>query len=93
VRQPRIQACRQAEFAPQVVLDSGSMELLLRLAEANLGVASCSRLALSGREQLAIVPLHNPQISRTMAIAARKGRTLSPAAARMRNYLLQRIRR
>jgi DNA-binding transcriptional LysR family regulator len=93
VRQTLSQACRQAGFAPQVVLDSGSMELLLRLVEANLGVAVIPRLALSGHEQLAVLPLHNPQISRTMALASREGRALSPAAARMRDYLIERIRR
>jgi DNA-binding transcriptional LysR family regulator len=93
VRQALIQACRQAGYLPQVALDSGSMALLLRLAEANLGVAVIPRLALSGGERLAVVPLRNPQISRTMALVAREGRALAPAAARMHDYLVERARR
>ncbi|MBX0329615.1 LysR family transcriptional regulator [Oscillochloris sp. ZM17-4] len=93
VRQALSQACRQAGFTPQVVLDSGSMELLLRLVEANLGVAVIPRMALGGDERLAVVPLHTPTISRTMALVSREGRTLAPAAARMRDYLIERLRR
>lgn len=93
IRQTLSQACRQAGFQPQVTLDSGSMELLLRLVEADLGVAVIPRLALSGRERLVVVPLHNPTISRTMALVSREGRALTPAAARMRDYLIERIRR
>lgn len=93
VRQAFDQACRQAGFAPQVALDSGSMQLLIRLVEANLGVAVIPRLALSGGERLAVVPLHSPRITRTMALISREGRSLSPAASRMCDYLIATIRR
>jgi DNA-binding transcriptional LysR family regulator len=92
VRQALTQACRQAGFAPHVVLDSGSMALLLRLVEANLGVAVIPRLALGGGERLTVVPLHSPMISRTMALVVREGRALAPAAARMRDYLIEQIK-
>jgi LysR family transcriptional regulator, transcription activator of glutamate synthase operon len=93
IRQVLSQACRQAGFAPRIVLDSGSMELLLRLVEANLGVAVIPPLALSGNERLAVRPLHDPPISRTMVLVSRQGRALAPAALRMREYLIERLRR
>ncbi len=92
VRQALIQACRQAGYTPQVVLDSGSMALLLRLVAANLGVAVIPRLALGGDERLAVVRLHNPTIRRTMALISREGRALSPAAARMRDDLVEHLK-
>lgn len=93
VRQALSQACRQAGFVPQIMLDSGSMELLLRLVEANLGVAVVPRLALGGSERLAAVPLQNPALTRTMALISRDGRALAPAAARMRDYLIETLQR
>jgi DNA-binding transcriptional LysR family regulator len=69
------------------------MELLLRLVEANLGIAVIPLLAITPREQLAVVPLHDPPLTRTMALASREGRALAPAAARMRDYLVERLRR
>jgi len=93
IRQALDQACRQAGFSPHVVLDSGSMELLLRLVEANLGLAVIPPLALAGAERLAVVPLRDPSITRTMVLVSHGRRGLTPAAQRMRDYIVERLRR
>ena len=93
IRQALAQACRQAGFAPRVMLDSGSMELLLRLVEANLGVAVVPRLVTAGREELVFLPLRDPPLTRTMGLVSREGRALAPAVIRMRDFIIERLRR
>jgi DNA-binding transcriptional LysR family regulator len=93
IRQALTLACRQAGFAPRVMLDSGSMELLLRLVEANLGVAVVPRLVVEGRDQLAALPLHDPPLTRTMGLVWREGRVLAPAVARLRDFVVERLSR
>lgn len=93
VREATTQACRQAGFMPQVVLDSGSIELVLRLVAADLGIAIIPPIALTGAEPLAVRPLHDPPIRRTMGLATRDGRALTPAATRMRDDVIASLRR
>lgn len=93
IREALGQACRQAGFAPRVMLDSGSMELLLRLVEANLGVAVVPRLVTVGRDELVFLPLRDPPLTRTMGLVSRGGRALAPAVARMRDFIVERLRR
>jgi DNA-binding transcriptional LysR family regulator len=93
VRDATLRACRDVGFLPKVVLDSGSMELLLRMAEAGLGIALVPPLALKGDEKLAVLALREPQLERTMALVAREGRTLTPAAQRLHSFLVNELRR
>ncbi len=93
VREATMQACRQAGFVPQIVLDSGSIELVLRLVAAGLGVAIIPPVALTGSEPLAVRTLTNPPIKRTMGLATREGRALTPAAARMRDDVIASLTR
>ena len=93
VRDATLQACRAAKFAPKVALDSGSMELLLRLAEVGLGVAIIPPLALTGTEKLARLRLVEPVLRRTMALVSPEERQLATGAERLRAYLEQRLRR
>jgi DNA-binding transcriptional LysR family regulator len=93
VREATLRACREAGFLPKIVLDSGSMELLLRLAEAGLGIALIPPLALKGDERLARLELTEPALERTMALVARDSRALTPAAQRLHDYLAQRLAR
>jgi LysR family transcriptional activator of glutamate synthase operon len=93
VRDATLRACRDAGFLPKVALDSGSMQLLLSLAEAGLGIAIIPPLALKGDEQLAVLKLSDPPLRREMALVSRDGRALSPAAQRLRAFLEERLRR
>lgn len=91
VRDATVTACRAAGFTPRVALDSGSMELLLRLAEAGLGVAIIPPLALTGRERLWVLPVLDQSLSRTVGLATSKLRPLSKAAERLRDELLAQL--
>lgn len=93
VRDATLRACREAGFLPRVALDSGSMQLLLSLAAAGLGIAVIPPLALQGGEDLAVLPLRAPVLRREMALVSRDGRALSPAAQRLRTFLEERLRR
>lgn len=84
-----IAACKAAGFAPRVVIDGGDVALLLRLAAAGLGVAIVPQLALNGEEDLAIVHITTPSLSRSMALVYRSDRTLSAAGQMMVKAVLR----
>ena len=87
LREATISACRQAGYQPKEALSSGSMEMLLRLAEAGLGVAVMPPLALEGRSH-SLVQLQlnsDPPLRRHMALASRQSQ--SPAARHLWAFL------
>ncbi|MFN7471563.1 MAG: LysR family transcriptional regulator [Roseiflexaceae bacterium] len=84
-----VSACRAAGFVPRVVVDGGDVALLLRLAEANLGIALVPRLAVTGEEDVAVLELTQPTLQRTMAVVYRSDRTLSAASQVMIRTLLE----
>lgn len=87
VREATLAACREAGFAPRVVLNGGSLEMMLRLAESDLGVAVVPRLAIAGHERLAVLRIGRPALRRTMALASREVRELPPATLALRAFL------
>lgn len=87
VRDATVTACRAEGFSPRVALDSGSMELLLRLTEAGLGVAVVPQLALTGREKLWDLRILDQRPTRTVGLATSRLRPLSRAAERLRAQL------
>lgn len=92
VREATLRACRDAGFVPKVVLDSGSMELLLRMAEADLGITVLPPLAIKGHKLLVGLQLSGVSgLTRTMALISRKQRELTPAAERLRSFLVQEL--
>lgn len=91
VRDATLNACRAAKFAPRVALNSGSMELLLRMAEAGLGVAVIPPLGLKGDEKLARLALVRPQLKRTMALVSPAERELTEGAQSLRRFLTRRL--
>jgi DNA-binding transcriptional LysR family regulator len=78
-----VAACKGAGYTPRVVIDGGDVSLLLRLAEANIGVAIVPQLALHGDENLAVLHITHPTLSRSMALVYRSDRTLSAASLMM----------
>ena len=83
-----VSACRAAGFVPRVVVDGGDVALLLRLAEANLGIALVPRLAVTGEEDVTVLEITQPTLQRTMAVVYRSDRTLSAASQVMIRTLL-----
>ncbi len=84
-----IAACKGVGYAPRVVIDGGDVSLLLRLAEADLGIAIVPQLALNDKENLAVLQISNPLLSRSMALVYRSDRTLSAASLTMVQALVR----
>ena len=84
---PLYSACLQAGFTPRVVCESGSVQGVLALVAAGLGIALLPRLAVEPREGTRVVPLAPPVPTRTLAVVWQPGR-LSHAARAFLEYSL-----
>lgn len=91
MRDATLAACRRAGFTPRVVLDGGEMDMLLRLAEAGLGIALMPPLALGG-ERLVALRIADQSLRRTMALAVRDDRALAPVARALSRFLVEWLR-
>lgn len=90
-----IDQCRLAGFQPKIVFETSQRELMIQTVAAKLGIAFlpsklCSEL---NQQQIAAVPLVQPQIWHQMSVIWKKGRYLSHAAQLWltfaKKYLLQ----
>ncbi len=72
-------ACLAAGFAPRVVCESGSVQGVLALVAAGLGVTLLPRLAVEERPGIRALTLAPPEPTRTLAVVWRAG-ALSHAA-------------
>jgi LysR family transcriptional regulator, transcription activator of glutamate synthase operon len=91
MRDNTLGACQQAGFTPRIVLDGGEMDMMLRLAEAGLGIALMPRLALDGSRKLVALRVSDQQLQRTMALVSREDRALAPAARALRAFLEEQL--
>jgi DNA-binding transcriptional LysR family regulator len=87
IREATLKACQEANFRPGVALDGGSMEMLLRLAEAGLGVSVLPPLALQGERHLRGVKLITEEVSleREMGLVTRQRE--APTTSQLRTFL------
>ncbi|MBU6333796.1 MAG: LysR family transcriptional regulator [Chloroflexi bacterium] len=90
MRDATLRACRRAGFTPRVVLDGGDMDMLLRLAEAGLGVTLIAPLAL-GSARLAVLSIADQELRRTMALSMRDDPATSPATLTLHAFLAERL--
>jgi DNA-binding transcriptional LysR family regulator len=61
---------------------------LIAMLEEGIGITTLPSLAFpQGNEQLVFLPLSEPKVERQIGILCRKGRSLSPAAAELMNFL------
>lgn len=91
MRERTLSACAQAGFTPQIVLDGGEMDMVLRMAELGLGIALMPRLALHGNTRLVALRVSDQRLQRTMALVSREDRALAPAARALRAFLETRL--
>jgi LysR family transcriptional regulator, transcription activator of glutamate synthase operon len=91
MREATLSACRQAGFRPQIVLDGGEIDLLLRLAEVGLGLALMPPLALRGNERLAVLQISDQVLQRSMGLVSRRDRAATPVVTAMRSFLIARL--
>jgi DNA-binding transcriptional LysR family regulator len=80
---------KQLEWQPGRLVQIEHLSTALGLVEAGLGITVVPRSALTPelRQRLAIRPLGAPQVSRTIGVLRRRGRTLAPAARHFRLML------
>lgn len=91
VRDLTLEACRHAGFTPKVLLNGGSVEMLLRMARTGLGVAVFPELAVRERRKMAILKISDPPMWRSMVLASREDRALTPAVLALRHYLEEKL--
>lgn len=84
-----VKACREAGFIPRIILDGGDVALLLRLAEAGLGIAIVPQLTIQGGDGIVAIPIVRPTLSRSMALVTRNDRTMTPPTRILLHQLKQ----
>jgi DNA-binding transcriptional LysR family regulator len=77
---------KQLDWEPGRLVQIEHLSTALGLVEAGLGITVVPRsaLTLDLRQRLAIKPLSEPQVSRTIGVLRHRGLTLSPAAKQFR---------
>jgi LysR family transcriptional activator of glutamate synthase operon len=91
LRDRTLQFWREVGLRPRVVLDGGEMATVLRLAAVGLGVALVPRLALDGSEGLIGLMVSDVELRRTIGLIWHPERRLSPAAAALQGFLVERL--
>jgi DNA-binding transcriptional LysR family regulator len=90
LREVTLRACRAAGFEPRVALDGGAMQSALEFVSAGLGVALVPELALTDGNGIHAVRISDQTLKRELGLVWLKGRSLSPAARTLRDFLMQR---
>lgn len=74
---------------PQACFETRHVSTLVAFVEAGLGVAAVPRLSMprTGHAALVSVPIVEPEVTRTVGLLKRRGRSLSPAAEHLYGML------
>lgn len=91
LRDVTLGACRAAGFEPELAIEGGEMDAVLRFAEAGLGLAVVPSMVLQSRPRLRGTQLVEPRLRRTVALAVRKGIASPPAATAFRRALMDHL--
>jgi LysR family transcriptional activator of glutamate synthase operon len=91
LRSRTLQFCRAAGFEPQVALDGGETDTVMRLVAAGLGVALAPRLALEGVAGIIGLRVADVELKRTLRLIWHPERSRTPAAEALRSFLLARL--
>lgn len=91
LRAATMEAYRQHELSPNVVLEGAEMDAVLRFVERGLGVAVVPATVLLDRPGLQSRRLIEPSLTRTIALAHRKDVQLSRAAGAMQHMILRTV--
>lgn len=85
------QALSNVPGRPQSIYETEHVTTMLGLVEAGLGVAAVPSIAMPGPDHplLVSVPLFDPVVARRIGLIRRKGRTLSPAAQQLYEFLCE----
>jgi DNA-binding transcriptional LysR family regulator len=88
LRAATMDAYRQHELSPNVVIEGAEMDAVLRFVERGIGVAVVPATVLLDRPGLASRRLTQPSLTRTIALAHRKDINLSSAAEAMQALII-----
>jgi LysR family transcriptional activator of glutamate synthase operon len=91
LRSRTLQFCRAAGFEPQVALDGGETDTVMRLVAAGLGVALAPRLALEGVAGIVGLHVADVELERTLRLIWHPERSSSPAAEALRSFLIEQL--
>jgi DNA-binding transcriptional LysR family regulator len=85
------QALSNLAGRPQSIYETQHVTTMLGLVEAGLGVAAVPSLAMPGADHplLVSVPLTDPIVTRRVGLIRRKGRSLSPSAQQIYDFLVE----
>jgi DNA-binding transcriptional LysR family regulator len=85
------QALSGVPVRPQAIYEAQHVTTMLGLVEAGLGIAAVPSMAMPGADHplLVSVPLVDPIVTRRVGLIQRKGRSLSPAARQLYEFLLE----
>lgn len=89
LRAATMDAFRQHDLTPNVVLEGAEMDAVLRFVERGLGVAVVPATVLLDRPGLYFQRLIEPSLTRTISLAHRKDVQLSKAAAAMQAMIIE----
>ena len=83
------QALAGVAGCPQILYEAQHVTTMLGLVEAGLGVAAVPSMAMPGSDHplLVSVPLVDPIITRRIGLIRRKGRSMSPAAGQIYEFI------
>jgi DNA-binding transcriptional LysR family regulator len=85
------QALAHVTARPQSIYEAQHVTTMIGLVEAGLGVAAVPSLAMPAADHplLVSVPLTDPVVTRQVGLIRRRGRTLSPSAQQLYDFLLE----
>jgi DNA-binding transcriptional LysR family regulator len=88
LRTVTLAACRAAGFEPQLAIEGGEMDAVLRFVEAGLGLAVVPSMVLQTRQRLRKTTLTQPRLQRAVVLAHRARVAPPPAAVAFRLALM-----
>ncbi len=95
LRDQTLAACRRAGFEPQVALDGGEMDSMLRFVAAGIGLAILPEMVVSdvqSADSPVVLRRLQPRLTRALVIARRRDRYFSAAAREFTTVLVEAAR-
>jgi DNA-binding transcriptional LysR family regulator len=85
------QALAHVVGRPQSIYEAQHVTTMIGMVEAGLGVAAVPSLAMPAADHplLVTVPLTDPVVTRRVGLIRRKGRSLSPSAQQLYDFLIE----
>ena len=87
LRDVTLSACRRLGFEPQIAIEGGEMDSVLRMVAAGMGIAIVPEMVIEPTAGLDSVPISRPLLRRTVALARRRDRYYSAAAREISDLL------